>query len=66
MVVMVIILSFLMLSILYVFGAPFVLEEQGWFPFMFHVVVGHWLFLNTMFNYYKGVTTSPGHPPAVS
>lgn len=65
MVVMVIILSFLMLSIIYVFGAPFVLEEQGWFPFMFHVVFGHWLFINTMFNYYKGVTTSPGYPPAI-
>ncbi|XP_071828568.1 palmitoyltransferase ZDHHC16-like isoform X2 [Apostichopus japonicus] len=65
MVVMVIILCSLILVILYVFGAPFVLSEQGWFPFIFHIVFGHWLFLNTLFNYYKGVTTPPGYPPAV-
>uniref|UniRef100_K1R7D3 Mannose-P-dolichol utilization defect 1 protein n=1 Tax=Magallana gigas TaxID=29159 RepID=K1R7D3_MAGGI len=33
---------------------------------MFHLIFGHWLLANIVFNYVMAAFTDPGHPPRVS
>ncbi len=47
----------------YVIYFPLVLLTLDPFQIVFHLIVGHWLLANVTFNYYKCLTTPPGHPP---
>ncbi|XP_033113400.1 palmitoyltransferase ZDHHC16-like [Anneissia japonica] len=49
--------------IYYFYVLPYYIEDQIGLVVPFLLVVGHWLLVNIIFNYYKGVRTSPGCPP---
>ena len=66
MVFMVCILTSFVIITFYLTILPWLVRERAYLLILFHVIVGHWLMVNIVFNYYKGVRTSPGYPPQVS
>lgn len=51
--------------IFYVCLLPHVFD-QSLSKTMFHLIFGHWLLANIVFNYVMAAFTDPGHPPRVS
>ena len=49
-------------SIAYCVGLPFWLE-RSYLVTAVALLIGNWLLINVVFNYWMALTTSPGHPP---
>lgn len=49
-------------AIAYWVGLPY-WTERNMATTVFLLIIGHWLLVNILFHYYKGVTTPPGYPP---
>ncbi|XP_077992527.1 palmitoyltransferase ZDHHC16-like [Glandiceps talaboti] len=61
-VVLVVCLTTTVVMIFYVYILPYVFT-CGVHWVLFHLIFGHYLLMNIIFHYYKGVTTLPGKPP---
>lgn len=48
--------------ICYWIGLPYWWKRNRYFTIVL-LIVGNWIMVNTLFNYYMGVATPPGHPP---
>jgi hypothetical protein len=59
MMAMVIVLTYLII-------VPYEWLRKSWFEIVFYLIVGHWLLISVIFNYYAAYTTKPGYPPVVS
>ncbi|XP_014256493.1 palmitoyltransferase ZDHHC16A [Cimex lectularius] len=55
-------IMFAVISIAYYIGLPYWWNKNPQLAVIL-VVVGNWLKINTLFHYYMGVVTHPGHPP---
>ncbi|XP_072177705.1 palmitoyltransferase ZDHHC16-like [Diadema setosum] len=64
MVVLVVMLTSFVTVVMYVVVLP-AASDRSLAETMFHLTFGHWLLVNITFHYYKGCTTSPGHPPQI-
>ncbi|XP_071948993.1 palmitoyltransferase ZDHHC16-like isoform X2 [Antedon mediterranea] len=62
-VVMVTCLTTSVVLIYYFYVLPYYIGDEVGFVVFFLVIYGHWLLVNIIFNYYKGVRTLPGSPP---
>ncbi|KAK2163783.1 hypothetical protein LSH36_74g06024 [Paralvinella palmiformis] len=61
-VLVVIVLTSSVVFIFYVCLLPHKMEEStGWT--IYHLIFGHWLLINIVFQYFKAAFTDPGHPP---
>ncbi|XP_073997906.1 palmitoyltransferase ZDHHC16A isoform X1 [Rhodnius prolixus] len=58
----VVLLMTLVIIIAYYIGLPYWWNRNPQIAVVL-VIIGNWLKVNTLFHYYMGVVTSPGHPP---
>ncbi|XP_022086544.1 probable palmitoyltransferase ZDHHC16 [Acanthaster planci] len=65
MVILVIILTSTVVSVVYICILPRCLAQETYLQLAFHLTFGHWLLVNIIFHYYKGVRTPPGYPPQI-
>jgi len=62
-VILVTLLTFSVIFITYWVGLPYYLEHKPFWFVCCLIVIGHYLLLNVVFNYWMALTTSPGVPP---
>ena len=62
-VTLVILLTTSVVALFYTHVLPWNMQRWSSTATTINLVIGHWLLLNIVFNYYMGVTTSPGRPP---
>ncbi|XP_008484264.2 palmitoyltransferase ZDHHC16A-like, partial [Diaphorina citri] len=60
--VLVIFISGFTVFIAYWILFPFYRRQSEWLAYTL-AVIGNWILINFVFNYYMGFSTSPGHPP---
>ncbi|XP_072033701.1 palmitoyltransferase ZDHHC16-like isoform X2 [Amphiura filiformis] len=65
MVVLVVVLTTYVVSFFYIILLPYLWNRGQFGVITFHWIFGHWLLVNIVFHYYKGVTTPPGEPPQI-
>ncbi|KRX94193.1 putative palmitoyltransferase ZDHHC16, partial [Trichinella pseudospiralis] len=57
---------FLMVTIAYLIVVPYEWPKRNFLQICVYFVIGKWLLINLIFNFYMGCRTEPGYPPQAS